>query len=348
MNEADAVAVVLFVGRRSPTRSSAGPTSAPASGISSPGGAERGDRPAQADRPLDRPGVGGEPRLADLLPRRAVDRVLGGVRVDHAHAVRAAHARGARHRAARLELRVPQGGLRHVGPAQLRRDLRRRRRCSSRTAWVRWPARSRPDGCRRVARRAIRGTAGSTRRRSSAACSRSRSSRTSPRSTWSGTRGGLGDDALVEYFRRRAVVAVGRRRASSRSWGSSCCTTTRATSSTASRRARLPLVIVSGAVRDRIARAARARRRPRRAAARDRRGRDRRRRLGRRAVAVHPARDARRSSQAAAPSGTLTAVLVVFAFAVRHHPAVAGLLYVLDQKSLLPGEGVDSPPLPPV
>ena len=35
-----------------------------------------------------------------------------GVRVDHAHAVRAAHARRARHRAARLELRVPQGGRR--------------------------------------------------------------------------------------------------------------------------------------------------------------------------------------------------------------------------------------------
>ena len=38
----------------------------------------------------------------------AVDRVLAGVRVDHAHAVRPADARRARHRAARLELRVPQ------------------------------------------------------------------------------------------------------------------------------------------------------------------------------------------------------------------------------------------------
>ena len=69
---------------------------------------------ARGHRPLDRPGVGGEPRLADLLPRRAVDRVLRGVRVDHAHAVRAADARRARHRAARLELRVPQGGRAHV------------------------------------------------------------------------------------------------------------------------------------------------------------------------------------------------------------------------------------------
>jgi cytochrome bd ubiquinol oxidase subunit II len=52
--------------------------------------------------------------------------------------------------------------------------------------------------------------------------------------------------------------------------------------------------------------------------------------------------------QAAAPSGTLTAVLVVFAFAVLIILPSMALLYVLDQKSLLPGEGVDSPPLPPV
>ncbi len=51
---------------------------------------------------------------------------------------------------------------------------------------------------------------------------------------------------------------------------------------------------------------------------------------------------------AAAPSGTLTAVLVVFAFAVVIILPSLGLLYVLDQKSLLPGEGMESPPLPPV
>ena len=36
------------------------------------------------------------------------------VRVDHAHAVRAAHARRARHRAARFELCVPQGRHAHA------------------------------------------------------------------------------------------------------------------------------------------------------------------------------------------------------------------------------------------
>ena len=101
--------------------------------------------------PLDRAGVGSQPRLADLLPRRAVDRVLRGVRVDHAHAVRAVVAGRARHRAARLELRVPQGSVTRVVAAQLRRRVRDRRRCSCRSASARWPARSHPGGCRPAA-----------------------------------------------------------------------------------------------------------------------------------------------------------------------------------------------------
>ena len=53
--------------RRSPrTRCSAAPTSAPGSGISSPAAPSAATRPRALDRPLDRPGVGGEPRLADL------------------------------------------------------------------------------------------------------------------------------------------------------------------------------------------------------------------------------------------------------------------------------------------
>ena len=48
--------------------------------------------------------------------------------------------------------------------------------------------------------------------------------------------------------------------------------------------------------------------------------------------------------QAAAPSGTLTAVLVVFAVAVVTILPSIGLLYVLDQKSLLPEEGVHDEP----
>ncbi len=69
-------------------------------------------RPAAAasDRPVDRAGVGGQPRLADLLPGRDVDGVPEGVRGDHDHAVPPARPGRARHRAARLRLRVPQGG----------------------------------------------------------------------------------------------------------------------------------------------------------------------------------------------------------------------------------------------
>jgi cytochrome bd ubiquinol oxidase subunit II len=52
-------------------------------------------------------------------------------------------------------------------------------------------------------------------------------------------------------------------------------------------------------------------------------------------------------SQAAAPSGTLDAILVVFiAAAIIILPAL-GLLYTLDQKSLLAGEGVSDPSTPP-
>jgi cytochrome d ubiquinol oxidase subunit II len=47
-------------------------------------------------------------------------------------------------------------------------------------------------------------------------------------------------------------------------------------------------------------------------------------------------------SQAAAPTGTLGAVLVVFGLAVVVILPAFGLLYVLDQRSLLPGEGVES------
>jgi cytochrome d ubiquinol oxidase subunit II len=45
-------------------------------------------------------------------------------------------------------------------------------------------------------------------------------------------------------------------------------------------------------------------------------------------------------SDAAAPSGTLTAVLVVFAVAAVTIVPALGFLYVLDQKSLLPQESV--------
>ena len=49
-------------------------------------------------------------------------------------------------------------------------------------------------------------------------------------------------------------------------------------------------------------------------------------------------------SQAAAPAGTITAVLVATALAVLLIVPAFVLLYVLDQKSLLPEEGVDEGP----
>ena len=163
---------------------------------------------ARHGRPLDRPGVGGEPRLADLLSRGALDRVRLDVRVDHADAVRAAHAGRVRHRAARLELRVPQGRVRARATAGTSAPRSRCRRCSCRSAWARWPVRSRPGGSRREARPATRGTAGSTRRRSSAVCSPSSWWRTWPPSTSPGTPGGSTTTEMVEYFRRRAIVAA--------------------------------------------------------------------------------------------------------------------------------------------
>ena len=52
------------------------------------------------------PGLGGQPRLADLLPRRALDRVPRRLRADHGDALPAARAGGARDRPARVGLRL--------------------------------------------------------------------------------------------------------------------------------------------------------------------------------------------------------------------------------------------------
>ena len=65
---------------------------------------------ARGDRALDRPGVGGQPCLADLRLRRPVDLLSRGVRLDHPDPLRAADHRGSGHRAARREFRVPQSG----------------------------------------------------------------------------------------------------------------------------------------------------------------------------------------------------------------------------------------------
>ena len=73
--------------------------------------------PARADRLGDRPGLGGEPRLADLRARRALDGVLGRVRGDLLDALHPAQPRGARDRAARRRLRVPGDGAQAARPA---------------------------------------------------------------------------------------------------------------------------------------------------------------------------------------------------------------------------------------
>jgi cytochrome bd ubiquinol oxidase subunit II len=52
-------------------------------------------------------------------------------------------------------------------------------------------------------------------------------------------------------------------------------------------------------------------------------------------------------SQAVAPTGTIAAVLVVAILAVLFIAPAFALLYTLDQKSLLPGEGVHDGPQPP-
>ena len=65
------------------------------------GSPERGAAAARADRALDRTGLGGQPRLADLRLRGHLDGVLGGLRLDHADPLRPAHPRRARHRPAR-------------------------------------------------------------------------------------------------------------------------------------------------------------------------------------------------------------------------------------------------------
>ena len=107
-----------------------------------------GERPARGgaatrDRRRDRPGVGGEPRLADPGDRRAVQRISAGVRGDLGGAARSADAVPGRRRAARLGVRVPLA--RHVGrsrPAPLRPGVldgeHDRPGAAGHRSWARW------------------------------------------------------------------------------------------------------------------------------------------------------------------------------------------------------------------
>ncbi len=294
---------------------------------------------ARGDRPLDRPGVGGQPRVADLLLRRAVDGLPRGVRLDHADPVRPADDRRPRDRAARIELRVPQDRVPHPRPPQLRRRLRRCRRCSCRSAWVRSPVPSPPAACRRGARPGIRGRAGSTRRRCSVVCSPSSSSPTWPSVylVWDARRlGGRHHGRVLPPARRRRRRhrrGGGRHRDLRPAVG--CPLPVR----------RVGRQGASGGPRlrrvwHRLARPARAQRRALGPRTRHRRGGHRRRRMGRGPVALHTPGEPE-VSEAAAPSGTLATLLVAaLGLLVIVVPGFI-LLYVLDQRSLLPEEGVD-------
>ena len=88
------------------------------------GGAAARRPPARGHRTLDRTRVGSQPRLVDLHLRRPVDVVPRGLRLDHADAVRSADDRGPGHRAARSQLRLPQGGRHDALPAHLRSGVR--------------------------------------------------------------------------------------------------------------------------------------------------------------------------------------------------------------------------------
>ena len=266
-------------------------------------------------RPLDRAGVGGQPRLADLLLvvlwtafSEAFASITLTLFVPLTLAAFGIVLRG-------LELRVPQGGVPHPRPTQLRRRVRARRRCSCRTAWARSPARSRRAGSRRAARPATRGRAGSTRRRSSVACSPSRSC-----AYLVGGLPHLGRQAARRRRHGRVLPTPRDRRrrssrASSRSSASSCSTPTRPYLFDGLTSRALPLVIVSGLCgigslvlllrdADHGARAALGRR-----------GGVGRGRLGRRPVALHPADEPRRCRRPRRRHGTLQTVLVVFVLA---------------------------------
>ena len=148
----------------------------------------------------------------------------------------------------------------------------------------------------------------------------------------------VADPAMAEYFRRRAVgaavvagvvalVGIFVLRADARYVFDGL--TSRA----------LPLVILSAVCGVASLVLLRAPGRTGRAHPGHRRRRQHRHRLGRRPVALHAARRASTVSDAAAPSGTLAALLVATVlFALIVVPGFI-LLYVLDQKDLLPEEG---------
>ena len=130
----------------------------------------RGAAP-RGHRPLDRPGVGGQPRVADLRVGAALDVLPGGLRLDHPDPVRPPHAGRPGHRAPGSQLRVPQGRCSAPATAATSAPPSPSRPCWCPTAWVPSSAVSRRAASPPEARPATPGTAGSTPRPSSAASS---------------------------------------------------------------------------------------------------------------------------------------------------------------------------------
>ena len=107
----------------------------------------------------------------------------------------------------------------------------------------------------------------------------------------------------------------------------------------------LPLVIISAVCGIGVLVLLRAACAPRRPPTRGRRRRRRDLGLGRRAVPVPAAREADDRADAAAPSATLTGLLVVFGIAVALVLPAIGLLYTLAQRNLI--EETSRPTLQP-
>ena len=294
---------------------------------------------ARGDRPLDRPGVGGEPRLADLLPRRALDgfsEAFASITLTLFVPLTLA-ALGIVLRGSSFAFRKAVTRTSSTSGTSARRS-----RSSSVLVPYCMGAVAGAIASGRVPAGGKAGdpwSAGSTRPRSSAACSRSSwraylavgvpgvgrppARRTT---TWSSTSAAAPWCAAVVAGRRRLRrdLRAPRRRA--------------ATSSTGSRRGPLPARDPLGAVRHRLARAAATTRQPPARAARDRRGRDGRARLGCRAVALHAADEPDRRPGGGAVGHAHRGARRDGARGRAPRPSFV-LLYVLDQRSLLPAEG---------
>ena len=135
------------------------------------GGTKRGERPREVIDHSIAPVWEANHVWLIFVFVRAVDLLPGGVRLDHPDPLRPADAGRARHRAPRSRASRSARRCSAPGTAATSAPPSRSRRSWCPTASVPWSAASPRDGSRPEARRATRGTAGSTRPPSSRACS---------------------------------------------------------------------------------------------------------------------------------------------------------------------------------